>query len=151
MGWPRLIVIAAVLGAVVIGVLFPLAVSLLLFQTAAERERIELSHLPLREIAQPPPATAVLTLALQLTRAGTVLVSGAEVRFEDVEPLLAREARYCEALGQPPGAAKVLIAAERDVPAGKVQDLIRRCQANRFEQFVLRAAGAREKAGSKSD
>jgi biopolymer transport protein ExbD len=105
----------------------------------SDAEQNELIQLPESELAKPSEAVLEYPITLHLTAQGRVLVGDQDVEVEGLRPILLREASLLEIRGQPLSVATIVIRAHRDVATGKVQDLIRECQRNRFEKFVLRA------------
>ena len=53
--------------------------------------------------------------------------------------LLLREAGELKMLGKGISDATVIIRGHREAQTGRVQDVIKACQENRFERFALRA------------
>lgn len=106
------------------------------FSQSEQNERIQL---PDSELAKPPEAPINFPITLHLTKEGTVILGGQEVTIAGVSPLLAAEARVLQARGESLGDATIIIRGHKDARTGKVQDLIRECQANNFEKFALRA------------
>jgi biopolymer transport protein ExbD len=118
---------------------FQLIAFFMLLLNFGEGEQDERIRLPLSELAKPPETASVHPITLQLTRSGTVIVSGEEISTADVKPLLLRERRLLERLEEDPKQATIIIRADADAKTGLVQALIKDCQEAGFEKFVLRA------------
>jgi biopolymer transport protein ExbD len=106
------------------------------FTQSEQNERIKL---PDSELAKPPDAPLDYPVTLHLTKEGTVIIGGEEVSIGGLSPYLIREANVLEIKGKPLSDATIIIRGHKDVPTGKVQELIKVCQENRFEKFALRA------------
>lgn len=106
------------------------------FSAAEQDERI---RLPSSILAIPPEGALEEPLTIQLTDRGTVYFGGAELAIDDLRPSLRREAQVMERLQKNPAEATIIIRADAQSQAGKVQDLIRLCQETGFERFSLRA------------
>ena len=100
----------------------------------------ELIHLPLSEIAKPPERAMETPITVQTLASGMVLFGGDKMAVEALHWPLQREKNMLgTVLGRNMKNATVIIRADRDVPVGKVQEVIQVCQAVGFEKFVLRA------------
>lgn len=106
------------------------------FSEAEQDERIQL---PESELAKPAESALDYPITLQMTKDGTVIIAGQLTTIDGLQPFLAREVNLLEVKGRAVSAATVIVRAHRNAPTGKVQDLIKACQQNRFEKFVLRA------------
>jgi biopolymer transport protein ExbD len=106
------------------------------FSQGEQNERIQL---PDSELAKPPEAPLEYPITLHLTKEGTVIIGGEEVSIEGLAPYLVREANVLEIQGKPLSDATLIIRGHREAQTGRVQELIRKCQENRFEKFALRA------------
>ena len=68
------------------------------------------------------------------------LQGGQEVRnLAGLGPYLSREASGITSAGESVADATIIIRAHKDAATGKVQELIKVCQEERFEKFALRA------------
>ena len=68
------------------------------------------------------------------------LVGGEEIQVgQELEGILQRERRAFGRMGRPTKSVIVIIRAHKDVPTGKVQEVIEMCQREQFERFRLRA------------
>lgn len=106
------------------------------FTEADQNERIQL---PTSQLARPPDAPMDFPITLHLTRENTVIVGGEEMAVNQLRPYLIRERGALQIQGKQPADATIIIRADKSQRAGRVQDLIRFCQDNGFEKFVLRA------------
>lgn len=126
-----------------IGIMFQVAIFLLLVLTYALRAQDEAIRLPGSELARPPVARHQSPVVLQVTSRGTVILGAVELPMADVRPLLQRECGAVRFQGIEPARATVIVRADRGVPTGMVQELIELAQKVGFEQFVLRAQETR--------
>jgi len=112
------------------------------FSEANQDERIKL---PASELAEPPNTPMETPVMVQLsldpkTNRPTVIFGAEEVPVEGLKPLLLRERQILEARGdQSARNATIVIRADRALPTGKVQEVIKICQDLGFESFALRA------------
>lgn len=95
--------------------------------------------LPESELAKPPEGPLEFPITLHLTRAATVFIGDQEVPIAGLGPFLVREANALQAQGKETDDATVIIRADQHAQTGRVQELIKICQQNRFENFSLRA------------
>jgi biopolymer transport protein ExbD len=96
--------------------------------------------LPESTLAKPPDGKPPENrLIVQLTKEGNIIMGGDELGVERVKALLANEALAFQNKGVAVGEAVVYIRADKDCPTGKVQEVIKECQMQKFERFVLRA------------
>ena len=112
------------------------------FSQAVQDDRVQL---PSSQLAKPAEAASEDPITLQLwpdkndqgrTR---VIYNGEAIPVAGIGPYLDQEARVLREAGRDPGSATVIIRADKDVPTGEVQDLIKVCQEKTFVKFVLRA------------
>jgi biopolymer transport protein ExbD len=106
------------------------------FTAADQDQRIQL---PSSQLAKPPEVPFDQPLTLQLTDDGNVLFQGDVVPVSGLRPYLTREVQVMERLRRNKSNTTVIIRADRNARAGKVQELIRICQDVGFERFALRA------------
>src|SRR5205823_2397106 len=124
------------------------------FENTQADERVKL---PDSELAKPPKVKLeeemVLNVGFNRFKDGRkkhpdplVFYAGKEVAIPDMTPILTREKQQYR-LRQPKGPIKttVIIRAAGDVPTGAVQELIKLCQQQEFEKFVLKANNKTEK------
>lgn len=95
--------------------------------------------LPDSELAKPPEAPLDFPITLHLTKEGTVIIGGEEISISGLAPYLVREANVLQIQGKPLSDATIIIRGHREAQTGRVQELIQKCQAERFEKFALRA------------
>jgi biopolymer transport protein ExbD len=105
----------------------------------AEDNQDQRIKLPASELAKPPDSPMESPLTLQLTKEGVVLYDGEEVPIAGMKKMLLREAQVIKRSNKSIANAHVIIRADSDTPTGKVQELIKVCQENKFEKFSLRA------------
>ncbi len=106
------------------------------FSDAETDERI---RLPLSQLAKPPEQVAEQPLTLQLTKSGTVLITGDEIPVDRVKSYLHREVALLERQQREKAETTVIVRADALAPTGKVQELIKQCQEVGFEKFSLKA------------
>jgi biopolymer transport protein ExbD len=106
------------------------------FTQAEQHEQI---LLPESVLARPPESPLENTITLHLSQEGTVFIGGDEVSLEGLKPFLVREANMLASRGKTVADANVIIRAHRQAETGKVQELMKVCQEERFENFTLRA------------
>lgn len=111
---------------------------LLNFSDAEQDARI---NLPVSELARPPDKPFDEPRTLQLTKDGTVLFSGDEVRVGPaLQQLLRTEREVLKRISNKEASAVTMIVrADAEARAGQVQEIIRICQEMGFEKFQLRA------------
>lgn len=106
------------------------------FSQSETNDRVQL---PDSTLAKPPDSPFEFPITLHLTAEGTVIMGGNEVPINGLRPLLIKEANVLKMNGKGTGDATVIIRGHRDAQTGRVQDVIKECQENRFERFALRA------------
>ena len=113
------------------------------FTKAEQDARVDL---PASKLAKPPEGEQEQPLTIQLAKMPgsaahfMALVGGDEVEIgQPLEGILMRERRHFGRLGRTPKEVMVIIRAHKDVPTGKVQEIIEMCQKESFERFKLRA------------
>ena len=122
-----------------IDIVFQLIAFFMVLVNFTDAEQDERVKLPSSELARPPDGLMEVPLTLQLTKSGTVIFAGEEVPVEAMDHYLLREAQIIEAQGNTVAEATVIVRAHEEAQTGKVQELIKKCQENRFEKFALRA------------
>ncbi len=119
---------------------FQLVIFFLLTLNFSSDEQSELIRLPTSEIAKPTEGAIETPITVQVLATGAVLFGGDQLTPAGLKGPLQREREMIKnVLGRNMKNATVIIRADRDVPAGKVQEVIRACQESDFEKFVLRA------------
>ncbi|MGE0756535.1 MAG: ExbD/TolR family protein [Pirellulaceae bacterium] len=106
------------------------------FTEADQNERIQL---PKSVLAKPPDRPLEHPITLHLTRQGTVLYGPDEFSIAALPTYLRRERAVLQSERQNVADANIIIRADKSTKTGKVQELIKVCQENQFERFVLRA------------
>ena len=104
----------------------------------SEGDQNEKIQLPVSELARPPDGPLPFPITMHLTKEGNVVLGGDEVPISGLKPLLVRETAGLELQRKSPTDATIIIRADGRTPTGKVQDLIKVCQENRFDRFALR-------------
>lgn len=105
----------------------------------AEGDQDARIKLPSSELAKPPDAPVEAPLILQLTEQGNVLMGGDSVPIGNMPRYLRTEAELLKRQQKQIGDALVIIRADRGTKTGLVQELIKKCQEQKFEKFALRA------------
>jgi biopolymer transport protein ExbD len=106
------------------------------FTEADQNERIKL---PASALAKPPDRPLEFPITLHLTDKGTVINGADEMVLAALPTVLRRERSLAESEGRKVSEANIIIRADKTTKTGKVQELIKICQENQFERFVLRA------------
>lgn len=105
----------------------------------SESDQNEAIKLPTSALAKPPDRPLEFPITLHVTRAGTVIYGADEMTIPALPTVLRRERSLAESEGRKASDANVIIRADKNAKTGKVQELIKVCQENQFEKFVLRA------------
>ncbi len=103
-----------------------------------QSEQVEGIYLPTATLAKPPDGPIESPITLHVARTGRLTIYDQNVDLEGLTPHLINEANSLVARKKSPSNATIIIRADRNVPAGKVQDVIRVCQENQFDRFILR-------------
>ena len=123
-----------------IDITFQLVAFFMVVINFSQTEQNELIQLPTSTLAKPPDQPVEYPITINVHSDGSILYGGERIpSLERLRPYLANEATALRFRGRSPSDATVIIRAHRDVPTGKVQELIALCQELRFEQFRLRA------------
>jgi biopolymer transport protein ExbD len=96
-------------------------------------------RLPSSQLAKPPDVAFEAPLVLQLTGAGQVIFSGEPIPISALDGPLRAERKFIEYNGRNPADTWVILRADADAQTGVVQEMIKKCQENGFENFALRA------------
>lgn len=101
----------------------------------------DLIRLPGSEIAKPSEGALETPITVQILKSGLVLFGGDEMAVGALRGPLQREQSVLKSVfgKKKVATATIVIRADRDVPTGKVQEVIRMCQDTGFEKFALRA------------
>ena len=125
-----------------IDMVFQLIAFFMVLLNFGEGEQDTRIKLPSSELARPPDGPLESPLVLQLTADGNVLYSGVDsdvgVPIPDMGRYLALERQLLERRDKAVADANVIIRADAQSRAGRVQELIQVCQENGFELFKLR-------------
>jgi biopolymer transport protein ExbD len=96
-------------------------------------------NLPLSELAKPPDAPYAEPLTVQMTREDTILFAGDEMTLDGLQSALNSEAQIIRAHPtKKPSDVTVIIRADKQIRAGRVQEVIEMCQKAEFDTFALR-------------
>ncbi|MEX2138607.1 MAG: biopolymer transporter ExbD [Pirellulales bacterium] len=106
------------------------------FSDAETDERI---RLPLSQLAKPPEVAPEQPITLQVSRTGTVYITGDEVPLDKIKPYLQREVQLLDRQNKDQANTTIILRGDAEVQTGKVQELIKQCQETGFERFSLRA------------
>lgn len=106
------------------------------FTEADQDERIKL---PTSALAKPPDGPVESPVTIQLAADGSVIFNREPINLDGLRRYLIRERDLLRLRGKTAADATVIIRADKDVAAGRVQDLIQLCQGEKFEKFTLRA------------
>lgn len=119
---------------------FQLIIFFLLTLNFSSDEQSELIRLPASEIAKPAEGSLETPITVQILASGLVLFGGDQMPPAALRGPLQRERELIKSvLGRNLKSATIVIRADRAVPTGKVQEVIKVCQETSFERFVLRA------------
>lgn len=96
--------------------------------------------LPESELARPPEgAPAENRIILQLDQTGAIIYGADVVNIDGLKTVLKNEAYLLQTRELEPADALIIVRAHKNCPTGKVQEVIKTCQENKFDHFVLRA------------
>lgn len=119
---------------------FQLIIFFLLTLNFSSDEQSELIRLPSSELAKPAEGSLDTPITVQILSSGAVLFGGDQMLPAALKGPLKREREVIRTvLGRDVKNATIVIRADRDVPAGIVQEVIHVCQQADFEKFALRA------------
>ena len=104
----------------------------------SQSEQNEKVTLPTSELAKPADVPLEYPIIVHLTRDDTVVISGDEVSLDALRSRLSPELNLLKLDGKSVADASIIIRGHKDVPGGRVQDLINKCQEIGFEKFALR-------------
>lgn len=96
--------------------------------------------LPESEMARPPEGKPTENrILIQMDKDGQILYGAEILSLESLKTVLRSEEYLLQSKQLAPADALVIIRAHKDAQTGKVQDVIKTCQENKFDHFVLRA------------
>jgi biopolymer transport protein ExbD len=105
----------------------------------SEVEQNQEINLPESELAKPPEVAYEKPVTLQMTKDEQVLFGGEKLSLEQTATALLREAAVITADGKTQMRdVTVVIRADAEARAGKVQEMIEIAQEAKFETFALR-------------
>jgi len=96
-------------------------------------------QLPSSVLAKPAKAPLEFPITLHLTEDATVYIGGQPVSIAGLDPYLLRERTVLQMEGKTTDDATIVVRAHKFASTGRVQELIKKCQENKFEKFALRA------------
>jgi biopolymer transport protein ExbD len=106
------------------------------FSEAEQDQRVKL---PESELAKPPEVPFDEPITLQMDEDGRVILHGETLPMEAMDRRMLKQRTILQSMGKSAGEATVIIRAHQDCATGKVQELIKICQEQKFERFALRA------------
>jgi biopolymer transport protein ExbD len=106
------------------------------FSEAEQDERVKL---PESELAKPPEVPFEDPITLQMDKNGDVIVDGETLPLDAMGRRMQKKREILKYMGKTPGEVTVIIRAHEYCATGKVQELIKICQEQKFERFALRA------------
>ena len=106
------------------------------FTEADQNEQIQL---PTSQLAKPPDSPFEHAIFVQLTKSGTVILSGQEFPLGGLNRYMQRESEFLKLTNKDPADATIVIRADANAIVGTVQEVIQICQEASFETFALRA------------
>ncbi len=119
---------------------FQLIIFFMLTLNFSSDEQSELIRLPSSELAKPSEGALETPIIVQVLASGMVLFGGDQMEPVALEIPLRQEREVIKnVLRRDLNNATIVIRADRDVPAGIVQEVIQVCQQTDFEKFALRA------------
>jgi biopolymer transport protein ExbD len=122
-----------------IDMVFQLVAFFMVLVNFSEAEQDERVKLPESELAKPPEAPFEEPITLQMDKLGNVILHGETQPMEAMSRRMQKEREILKYMGKTPADATVIIRAHELCPTGKVQELIKICQEQKFDRFALRA------------
>ena len=96
--------------------------------------------LPESAVAKPPDGVPPEhRIILQMKADGTIILGSERMQIDGLKRILSAEATLLQTKQVSLGEAVIYIRAHKDCATGKVQEVIKECQLQKFEKFVLRA------------
>jgi biopolymer transport protein ExbD len=108
---------------------------LLNFEQGEANDRVVL---PKSVLVKPPEEVLKFPITLHVSQDGEVILGGDTYTIDTLRLGLNREITVIRSLGKEPSEANIIIRADKDVPAGDVQEVIRVAQEQQLERFSLR-------------
>jgi biopolymer transport protein ExbD len=122
-----------------IDVTFQLIAFFMFVLNFSEVDQDQRINLPSSELAKPADVPYEQPLTIQLTGTNTVLFGGDELTLDGLQAALRREAQIIRAHPtKKTSDVTVIVRADRDAKAGKVQEVIQMAQKAEFDNFALR-------------
>jgi biopolymer transport protein ExbD len=106
------------------------------FTEADQDDRIVL---PQSVLAKPPDAPFTDPITIHINRDGQTIFGGQEVADQRLRRLLKREREVLKLNDRTAADATVIVRADALASTGRVQEIVRLCQEEKFEKFALRA------------
>jgi biopolymer transport protein ExbD len=122
-----------------IDMVFQLIAFFMVLVNFSEAEQDDRVKLPESELAKPPEAPFEEPITLQMDKNGMVILHGETLPMEAMSRRMQKEREILKYMGKTPADATVIIRAHEYCATGKVQELIKICQEQKFERFALRA------------
>jgi biopolymer transport protein ExbD len=94
--------------------------------------------LPESELAKPTDVPSEFPIVMHLDKDGRIYMGANEATTESIKPLLGAEVAILKSRQMAAKDGNIIIRAHKDAAAGRVQDLISKCQEMGFEKFALR-------------
>ena len=122
-----------------IDIVFQLIAFFMVLINFTQSEQDERIQLPDSVLAKPPDGPLDYPITLHLKQDGSVIFGGQELLFQGLRPHLRREASILRNRDTPLSDATVIIRGDKNAATGQVQELMKLCQEQGFENFSLRA------------
>lgn len=114
---------------------------LLNFEQTEANDRVVL---PKSVLVKPPEEVLKFPITLHVTQDGEIVLGGDTYTVDTLRLGLSREISVLRSLGKQPPEANIVIRADKDTPAGDIQEVIRVAQEQQLERFVLRVKEDRQ-------
>lgn len=121
-----------------IDMVFQLIIFFMVLINFSQDDQNDKIKLPSSELAKPAEAPFKFPIVIHLDSNSTVYMGANVATVQTVAPLLRTEIEVLGARGEEPKVATIIIRAHQNTKGGVVQELIKKCQELKFEQFVLR-------------
>jgi len=125
-----------------IDMVFQLIAFFMVLINFSEADQNEAIQLPSSQLARPPDGRLEHPITLHVSRTGTVFIGGDEIPAAALPLYLRRESAALQVAQKTEASANVIIRGDQKSATGKIQEIIRICQENKFEKFLLRAKEA---------
>lgn len=104
-----------------------------------ESEQNEHVQLPDSVLAKPPDAPIENPITMHVSATGDIYIGGAKTSLAGVGPYLNAEANAFQAMDVPLNEVNVIIRGHKDSKTGMIQNLMKVCLDQGYENFLLRA------------